>query len=130
MPSAMMLHASDPAKDIWDKIGDLKDFHIPFGKVLVATYIRPEKTRGGIIFTDNTRDEDVWQGKAALIVKMGKMAFVDTDRVEFHGEKFEVGDWVAVRPSDAVSISIHGVPCRLIQDVHCLMRLPSPDSVY
>lgn len=130
MPASLMKHDTDPAQEIWAKLGDLKDFHVPFGKVLVATYIRPEKTKGGIIMTDGTRDEDLWQGKASLILKMGKMAFVDTDRIEFHGERFEVGDWVAIRPSDAMAISILGVPCRLVQDVHIMMSIPSPDQIF
>jgi co-chaperonin GroES (HSP10) len=130
MPFAAMQHESDPAQEIWAKLGDLKDFHVPFGKVLVATYIRPEKTKSGIFLTDKARDEDLWQGKASLIVKMGKMAFQDTDRIEFHGERFEVGDWVAIRPSDAVAISLRGVPCRIVQDVHILMSIPSPDQIF
>lgn len=49
-------------------------------RVLVATYIRPEKTSGGIIRPDATREEDKWQGKAGLVLAVGPSAF-DFDEV-------------------------------------------------
>jgi co-chaperonin GroES (HSP10) len=130
MPAALMQHDIDPATDIFNKIGDLSKFKVMFGKVLVATYMRPEKTKSGIILSDKTRDEDEWQGKASLVLKMGPLAFKDTPDVKFYGERVEVGDWIAVRPSDAQAIKINGVPCRVIQDVHCFMKLPSPDVAW
>ena len=130
MPAMLMDHVVDPATEILKRLGNLEAYRVMFGRLLIATYIRPEKTKSGIFLGDKTRDEDEWQGKAGLVVKKGALAYLDTEDVKFHGEKVDVGDWVAVRPSDGIAISINGVKCRLVQDAHVLMKVPSPDTAW
>lgn len=125
-----MRHDVDPATEIFNQIGDLSRVEVMFGRVLVAVYMRPKTTASGIHLPDQTRDEDEYQGKAALVLKLGKMAFVDTKDVEFHGESVEVGDWIAMRPSDGQPITINKVKCRIVQDVHCVVKIPAPDMVW
>ena len=71
-----MLHLVDPKTEITEKIGDLSKIELFGPEVLVATYVRPEKTAGGIIQTSKTRDEDNWQGKLAWFLKLDRMLFL------------------------------------------------------
>lgn len=132
MPQIEMVHVTDPADDVIDRIGDLSDFVVPFNKVLVGIYVRPEKTKGGLILTDQYRDEDKYQGKAGLILKRGPMAFVDDDRVKFNGLDPQVGEWICFRPSDGMKLDIRHKEghCILLSDVQVQLVIPAPDLVF
>lgn len=120
----------DPADIIKTAIGDISTLELTGVQVLVGTYIRPQKTRGGIILTDKIRDEDLYQGKTGLVLKVAPGAFVDGGPdTKFNGFKAEVGDWVFYRVSDGFSLTINGHHCRIIEDVHVRGRLPNPDMV-
>lgn len=85
--------------------------------VLLATYIRPEKTKGGIIMPERVKDEDRFQGKAGLLLKCGPTAF-RYDRsgmYNFEGDAPKLHDWVVYRPSDGWEIALNGVSCRIIR---------------
>ncbi|MEN9931891.1 MAG: hypothetical protein RIS17_464 [Pseudomonadota bacterium] len=68
--------------------------HLLRNRVLVATYIRPEKTSGGIIRPDQLREEDKWQGKAGLVLKIGPSAF------DFEEIDEEIEDELALARAD------------------------------
>lgn len=129
MVALTMLHEVDPREEALAKIGDLGNVDVFHNQVLVVTYVRPEKTRSGIILSDTTRKEDEYQGKVGLVVKKGPMAFVDDDRVQFHGQNVSVGDWITYRFSDGFPLEINGVHCRLLEDSHVRLRIASPDTI-
>lgn len=137
MPAALMLHEEDPRSEILNKVGDLTDVEVFGSDVLVALYLRPQKTKSGIILADATRDEDKWQGKAGLILKLGPTAYVDEDGNKFRDIK--EGDWVVFRPSDGWPVTLNtansvtskdAVSCRVITDIHIRMRISTPDAIY
>jgi co-chaperonin GroES (HSP10) len=137
MPAALMLHEECPRQEILDKVGDLKDVEVFGSDVLVALYIRPQKTKSGIILSDNTREEDRWQGKAGLILKLGPTAYTDEDGVKFRD--IQEGDWVVFRPSDGWPVTLNtsssvsskdAIACRIVTDIHIRMRISSPDVIY
>lgn len=125
-----MFHVGDPAAELKKGVGDLSGVEVFHNQVLVAMYMRPEKTKGGIIITDNTRAEDKWQGKVGLVMKKGPSSFVDDGSVSFHGVDVSVGDWVVFSHNDGWSVNINGAPCRMLQDVHIKARVASPDLVF
>jgi hypothetical protein len=127
-----MLHEKDPKQVLLDKVGPVVDrLNILNTQVLVAVYIRPEKTKGGIIWTDATRDEDQHQSKVGLILKKGPIAFVEGDEKKWFGDiTFNNHDWIVFRPSDGWPVTINGVLCRMIEDVSVKMQIPHPDDVY
>lgn len=112
------------------ELGDLNSVDVFHNMVLIATYIPPEKTKGGIILAHKSVEENLYQGKVGLVVKKGPMAFVDDGATEFHGQTAEVGDYIVYRPSDAWDVTIRGVGCRLIPDTRIKMRVEDPDSIY
>jgi len=130
MPPMKMQHAVDPAQEIRDAVGNLKDVELFNMQVLVGIYIRPQKTKSGIILTDKTVEEDRYQGKVGLVLKAGPSAFVDETGKWFNGETVKVGDWVVFRPSDGWAVSINGQPCRILDDLSIKARVKEPDMIW
>lgn len=130
MPASLMVHSEDPAEELRAKIGDISKVDILHNQILVAVYVRPEKTKTGIFLADQTRNEDRYQGKAGLVLKKGPLAFVDDDTNKFHGQNVEIGDWVFYRVSDGFPLILNGTLCRLLEEVHVKGKIPSPDVVF
>lgn len=124
-----MMHETDPRKLILDNLGDSLDaVTICNNEVLIATYRRPEKTSGGIILARQTLEEDLYQSKCGLIVKIGSMCDFPLVEVKLH-------DWVVIRPSDAWACEIlpkKGAPvhCRLVVDKYIRAVVAYPDMVW
>lgn len=130
MPYMRMEHDVDPAETIRKEMGDISDIEIFHNQVLVAIYIRPEKTKSGLYLSSQTRDEDKYQGKVGLIIKKGADAFVDESGKWFKGVKLDVGDWIYFRPSDGWAITVHGQLCRILDDTDIRGRIPRPDDIW
>lgn len=125
-------------------------------RVLVASYIRPEKTAGGIIRPDQVREEDKWQGKAGIVLAMGPIAFNFEEVVEYANDLQvvsstsmidrlaearrahdvpDVGDWVFFRNSDAWDSALQiapgvGAHCRFIFDSDIIGRIDDPSAIW
>lgn len=126
-----MEHADDPRKELLAAVGDISQIEVFGNQLLVAIYIRPEKTKGGIILANQTRDEDKWQGKVGLVLKMGPRAFVDPTEKWFSGtENVKVGDWIYFRPSDAWQLTVNSALCRVMDDISVRGKISQPDSVW
>jgi hypothetical protein len=121
--------AANPKQAIIKEVGDLTDLHIFRDDVLIGTYIRPEKTSGGIIRPDSNVEEDVWQGKVGLILKFGHDAFEDTPDFKFT-EIPLLYDWAVYFIGDAKALTINGYPCRLVRDVNIRMTVEDPQMVF
>ena len=130
MPPMLMASVENPSTTITKKIGSLKEFTIFGNFVLLGVYERPEKTKSGIILSDQTRGEDKHQGKAGLVLKKGPTAFVSDANYDFKGQDVEVGDWVSIWVSDGRPLYINGTLCRLVEDQYIRMKIPAPDVVY
>jgi hypothetical protein len=133
----------DTKNEILAKVGDLSGFEIAANEVLLAIYLRPETYGGIIAMTDKNRQEDRFQGKASLVLKIGHSCrFVRTDKDTgvTYGIPIEVGDWVVVKPSDAwnmdYSPSMNStdikdcVPCRLVFDDQIRAKITHPALVW
>ena len=130
MPFMLMNHETDPGQSILDQVGDLSSVDVCYSQVLLGIYIRPKVTRGGIHLADVSREEDRYQGKAALVLKLGPLAFKDSDEVVFQGFKVEVGQWVVIRASDGWALSVHGQDCRIVSDTAIKMIVKQPDEIF
>lgn len=133
MPAMVMLHEKDPRDELIDKIGDVSDFELFNNQVLCAVYIRPDRTRSGILLADSTRDEDRNQGKVGLVLKIGPNAFADDSGKWTWPKDMAVGDWVYFRASDGWAITLNGHKdnlCRILDDVDIRGRIQHPDQVW
>jgi len=130
LPAMVMDHSADPKKSLTDRLGDHSGVEILHNQVVVATYVRPTKTKSGIHLPDNYVDEDKFQGKVGLVVKMGNDACVDPTGKWFRGVNINLGDWIIFRPSDGWSISINGVDCRVLEDIAIKGKVDRPDRIW
>ena len=130
MPPMIMQHDTDPAITLKNDLGDLNNVEVFNNQILVAVYIRPQKTKTGIYLTDKTVDEDRYQSKIGLVVKKGPSAFDDETGEWFKNFSIDEGDWVIFRPSDGWSITVNGVLCRLLEDVNVKGRVQHPDQIW
>lgn len=130
MPYAPMMHDVDPKKRILDEIGDISKFEVFHNQILVAVYIRPQKTKSGIYLSDKTTDEDRFQSKVGLVVAKGSDAFQDSAGEWFKDATIEMHDWVVFRPSDGWNVTVNGVLCRMMQDTQVRARVAHPDMAY
>jgi co-chaperonin GroES (HSP10) len=129
MPHMMMSHDEDPKNKLLEDLGDLSEIELFHNQVLLAVYIRPQKTRSGLYLTDKHTDEDRFQSKVGLLVKSGPQAF-EQDGNWFSGVDFKDHDWLVFRPSDGWSITVNGVLCRIFDDINIRGRVPHPDAVW
>jgi len=128
-----LVHDEPPADVIWREVGPLDKIEVVGQYVLVCLYIRPAtRTLGGVEIPETATDEDRYQGRVGMVLKLGQGAFVDSAQppVAFNGFACRPGDWVVYRPSDGMRFQIGKRDCRLIADVHVKMRLGTPDEVY
>lgn len=130
MSNIAMLHEKDPKAVLLEQVGDISKVEVFNMQVLVAVYIRPEKTKSGLYLSDKARDEDRYQSKVGLIIKKGPTAFVDKDGEWFSGLDIREGDWIVFRPSDGWNITVNGTLCRMLDDMSVRARIEHPDQVW
>lgn len=133
----------DPKKAILDRLGDISDVQIAQNEVLIAVYRRPEKSAGGIILPESNLNEDKYQGKVGLVLKVGaacRFERQDERTGVTYGIPISVHDWVVVRPSDTWALEFNARPdamsredflwCRLVYDDQIRMKIPNPSMVW
>ena len=132
--------SNDPPAVVRDcilrELGDISGLELFGDQVMVATYTRPEMTAGGIILTDSALQQDRFQSKVGLVLKLGPLAFKDdaVNGVFFGGANVAVNDWVFFRPADGMEFFSEdrtgGVPCRVFRDRDIKGRLSDPSAVW
>ena len=130
MPHMEMDHENDPAELLRKQAGDITSVEVFNNQLLVAVYVRPQKTKSGLYLTDKTTDEDKYQSKVGLVLKLGASAFNDTSGEWFEGIEINEGDWIVFRPSEGWSITVNGQLCRMIDDINVKGRVDNPDRVW
>ena len=130
MPHFDMQHDVDPREDLLARLGDISNFKIFYNQVLVAVYLRPEKTKGGIVLPDQHLSEDKHQSKVGLVVAMGDRAFVNDEKWNFDGINVKLHDWIVFRPSDGWQVTVNKVLCRVLDDSIIKGTVDHPDRVW
>lgn len=126
-----MVHDEDPKDTIRKAVGPYLDaIEVMGARILIGVYQRPEKTAGGIILTGDTRNEDRYQGKIGLILKMGPLAFQDDASHSFGPNPPKVGDWVLCRVGDTYPLLLGKHTCRFAEDVAVQAVVKRPDMVF
>lgn len=122
--------AKDPKAAIISAVGDLSKEKIASDLVLLGTYIRNEKTAGGIIRPVDTLKEDEYQGKVGLVLASGPLAYGDWEDDEHRGEFARPGIWVVYQIKDAWPVQINGTACRMIPYDKIRMQVSDPAKVF
>lgn len=123
-------YAADPKKALFEAVGDLNDVELFHNQVLVAIYVRPSITAGGILRPDSNIKEDEYQGKVGLVVKKGPAAFLDSPDEDFQGQDVDVGDWVVYRVGDGWQLTLRDTACRILTDRTIRMKIKNPGDIF
>ena len=124
-----------------DNIDQFEPFH---NLILIATMVTPPKMMKGpdgkpvkFLLSDKTQQEDRFQGKIGLVLKVGPTAFKGKTPDSFGGVTVKPGDWVMYKPSDAHEFyfvdkerSLDGASARLIEDTLLMARVADPTSIH
>lgn len=116
----------------------LKDFHMTLNRILVAVFVRPDNTDPvrvrGIILPTSYTNEDLYQGVAGLVLKLGPRCYEDSDVMTWKPpDKMEEGDWVLIRRGDGggFRVRLNGVDCILFDNERGLKaRVQRPDCIF
>lgn len=101
-------------REIVAAVGKLDHIEIWGEEVLVAPFVQPHKSKGGILMAGSkTNTEDKWQGKSFLILKLGTKAQKIADLRGADGPK--VGDWCFGMPQESDHLSISGEGAKAAQ---------------
>ncbi len=122
--------ADDPRAAIIEAVGDLSGAMVCSDLVLLGTFIRSEKTAGGIIRPKETVQEDEFQGKVGLVLKSGPLAYGDWEDNEMVGENAKPHTWVVYQIKDAWPVQINGTACRLVPYDKIRMTVTDPAMVF
>jgi co-chaperonin GroES (HSP10) len=106
------------------------DLTVLHSQVLVMGWVPPSISKGGIILTDKSTEEERFQGNVGLVVGLGSAAFKDDNIAQFNGDSLQIGDWVMYVAGDGIQLFIREVPCRLFSDTRILMKVTSPEIYY
>ncbi len=110
--------------------GNLPKIRLSRNRILVATYVEPKKTSGGILLAPKTLDESRFQGKVGLVLALGPMAFKYEDPAEYQTEAPKVGDWIFYRASDTFETGFSGVFSRIVYDDNVIGIVEDPTIIY
>lgn len=130
MTQLAMDHSVDPKEKIMQEIGDISGFKLLNNQILLAVYIRPEKTKSGLYLSERYRDEDRFQSKVGLLVGHGPSAFKEESGEWFNNNEFKIGDWLVFRPSEGWNITVNGVLCKIMADTQIKGIADNPDRVW
>jgi hypothetical protein len=127
-----LAQAADPKKAILAAVGDLSKQDVFTDLVLVGTYIRNERTAGGIIRPIDNVKEDEYQGKVGLVLKKGPDAhgFDPMSGIPDSGGNAVPGSWVVYAIKDGWPVQINGMPCRFVPYSKLRMRITDPNLVF
>lgn len=121
--------------EIIERVGNLDGLRILMNRILIAVWKRPESLDLGnnkkIILTEQTRDEDVYQGNVGLVLKMGPLSWVSDAGTDFRGEACALGDWVLYhRNAAGMRMQFNGVDCFMLEGERPIKAvLARPDQV-
>jgi hypothetical protein len=126
----MISQSDNPKKAIIEAVGDLSGCKVAADLVLLGTYIRNERTAGGILLPTENLKEDEYQGKVGLVLKAGPMAFGDWEPEGEVGKMAELHTWVVYAIKDAWPVQINGTACRFVPYDKIRMQTPNPAMVF
>lgn len=141
-------------------LADLKPvvakIHMQTNRIIVAGYVATNMTPGGIMLPPKTVEENRWQNKCGLVLKLGPLAYRYDEVTEWMYEHMtatgettakawraafkhfglaNVGDWVLYRGAETHEVGMQVAPgvaasCRFINDNSIIAKIDDPTLVY
>ena len=112
-----------------DNIGDTVDeLPEPSGyRLLVLPFTPKTKTKGGILFSQETLDKARIATTCGYVLKMGDLAYKDKEK--FGKPWCKVGDWVIFARYAGSRLPIEGGEVRILNDDEVLGTVKDPESL-
>ena len=105
-------------------------------RILVMPYMGKDKTDGGIIVPDQTRERESRATVVAYVLKLGPLAYKDpikfgdpTDSHENWEPWCQEGDWVCIGRYAGSRFQIEGGEVRIINDDEVIATILDPDDI-
>ena len=120
----------EPTKRVDESnVGSIKDeLPVPSGwRLLVLPFTPKEKTKGGILFSQEQLDKARIATTCGYVLKMGDLAYADKNK--FNKPWCKVGDWVMFARYAAARLPIEGGEVRILNDDEVLGTIGDPESV-
>ena len=110
-------------------VSDIKDeLPQPSGwRLLVLPFTPKEKTKGGILFSQEQLDKARIATTCGYVLKMGDLAYADKEK--FGKPWCKVGDWVMFARYAGSRLPIEGGEVRILNDDEVLGTIGDPESV-
>ena len=101
---------------------------VPMGyRILVLPFTPKEKTKGGILFSQESLDKARIATTCGYVLKMGDLAYKDTDK--FNQPWCKKGDWVIFARYAGARLPIEGGEVRILNDDEVLGTVSDPESI-
>ncbi len=100
-----LARAENPKQALIDAV-NVSEIEVFGENLLVGTYIRPEKTKGGVIRPESNVREDEFQGNVGLVLKVGNGILEGVEDI--------LHKWVLFGYSDGLKWRYDDVPVRII----------------
>ncbi len=112
-----------------DNIGDtVNELPEPSGyRILVLPFTPKNKSKGGILFSQETLDKARISTTCGYVLKMGDLAYKDTEK--FGKPWCKKGDWVIFARYAGSRLPIEGGEVRILNDDEVLGTIKDPESV-
>ena len=96
-------------------------------RLLVLPFTPKEKTKGGILFSQEQLDKARIATTCGYVLKMGDLAYKDKDK--FNEPWCKIGDWVMFARYAGARLPIEGGEVRILNDDEVLGTIGDPESV-
>ena len=96
-------------------------------RILVLPFTPKEKTKGGILFSQEQLDKARIATTCGYVLKMGDLAYKDKDK--FNEPWCKIGDWVMFARYAGARLPIEGGEVRILNDDEVLGTIKDPESV-
>lgn len=131
--SAKIVQYEDEGIDMntFDKeaeIAKFDDIKAPLWQVVVRLYTSPEKTKGGLILTAKTREDEQFRTIVGLVVKVAPGCYKDI-RYKDTGPACKVGDWVVIARHSGLRMKHNGLPIFCTKEDGIELVVEDPRSI-
>jgi co-chaperonin GroES (HSP10) len=98
-------------------------------RILVMPYMGKATTDGGVYIPDATRDREALATVVAYVLKIGPLAYKDTDKFGSDKPWCKEGQWVCIGRYAGARFKIDGGEVRIINDDEVIATILEPDDI-
>ena len=97
-------------------------------RMLVLPFKMKDKTKGGLVITEDTLERQQVASQCGLVLAMGPQCYSDKERYP-EGPWCKVKDWVMFARYAGSRIQIQGGEVRLLNDDEVLAKIENPEDI-